>query len=145
MLTCMWVGFGLVWQRNTGAHQYVQRQNASMSGMCAGYNDTNGYMHSEGSSTADQCRAACDADSSCQGYSFGVHSPPPPAPQPSPPPPAFSGDRRRQLLQSSSAAGYCYLMHTQPTAVELDTEYTGSASCYAKGNHAALLLTAMLI
>jgi hypothetical protein len=84
--------------------------------------------------TDDECRAACDADSSCLGYSHGVRSTsPPPSPPPwSTPPPVSAQDRRRRLLQSSTT-GDCFLFSTQPTVAEVSQTYTVSAKCYKKG------------
>lgn len=138
---------------NTGTNKYQQIQtDAGVSGMCAGYNTRGSFLTSPppvvaqdrrrqllqslSSVTFDQCQEACDGSSQCMGFSFGVipSSPPPP----SPPPPQWSGgaNRRRQLLQSSGT-GDCYLMTSSPRAVDTNTQYTGSASCYAKGDPTA--------
>jgi hypothetical protein len=141
---------------NTGTNKYQQIQTpAGVSGMCAGYNTSGSFLPSPpspavasqdrrrllqslSSVTFDQCRQACDESLQCMGFSFGVipPSPPPSPPPPSPPPPVTRGDRRRQLLESSGT-GDCYLMTTSPTAVDTATQYTGSASCYAKGDPTA--------
>jgi hypothetical protein len=142
---------------NTGTNKYQQIQtDAGVSGMCAGYNTPGSFLTSPPpvmaqdrrrqllshsslySVTFDQCQQACDGSSQCVGFSFGVIPPPPPSPpRPPRPPPWFGGaDRRRQLLQSSGT-GDCYLMTTSPRAVDTNTQYTGSASCYAKGDPTA--------
>ena len=82
-------------------------------------------LQSLSSVTFDQCRQACDESLQCMGFSFGVISPM-----------VAAADERRHLLQSSGT-GDCYLMTTSPTAVDTATQYTGSATCYAKGDHTA--------
>ena len=125
---------------NTGTNKYQQIQNdAGVSGMCAGYNTPGSFftspppvvaqdrrrqlLQSLSSVTFDQCQEACDGSSQCMGFSFGVID-------------EKWMDRRRQLLQSSGT-GDCYLMTTSPRAVDTNTEYTGSASCYGKGDPTA--------
>jgi len=152
---------------NTGTNKYQQIQtDAGVSGMCAGYNTPGSFLTSPPpvmaqdrrrqllshsslySVTFDQCQQACDGSSQCVGFSFGVIPPPPPSPpwspqwpsrppqSPTPSSPTWGADRRRQLLQSSGT-GDCYLMTTSPRAVDTNTQYTGSASCYAKGDPTA--------
>ena len=111
--------------------------------MCAGYSepqlaenltesilyyDYYDYSPDDFESTFDNCRILCDNSPEwCVGFSFGVISPYY----------SYAGMyRRRQLLQSSGT-GDCYLMFTWPTDVDTTTQYTGSASCYAKGDTTA--------